>query len=309
MYTYLGQHPDIFMPAVKEPHHLSTDLDSGGDEDGRFFIRDRDRYLALFNGATSERVIGDASTLNLYSKAAPAGISSLAADPRIIIQIREPIEQMYSFHNMRSIMGFEDKPFRDALDAESDRREGRRLPGRRRNLQMYQYRSVARFSEQIDRYLERFGPSRVHIVVFDDLQTDPLGTYMATLQFLGVDPSFRPTMEVENSNLRPRNGQLFRLMYSPKAIRAVRRFLPGPVQRSVAAAAHRVIRLNRQSASRPPLDRTLRASLQAEFTDEVRRLSGLVGRDLAHLWYGREEGALATAPASARPEAGRHAPI
>lgn len=62
MYKYLKQHPDIFMPEVKEIHFFGTDLNSP------WFIRDKEKYLSSFSNAKGEKRIGEASAWYLYSK-------------------------------------------------------------------------------------------------------------------------------------------------------------------------------------------------------------------------------------------------
>src|SRR5438270_291852 len=66
LYEVLRQHPEIFMPAVKEPIFLARDL----QPQFRPFRTGRspaslDEYLALFAGATPEQRAGEASPIHL----------------------------------------------------------------------------------------------------------------------------------------------------------------------------------------------------------------------------------------------------
>ena len=59
---YLKEHPEVFISEPKEPHFFSDDINNGG-------IKDLTGYLDCFKGAQVEcGIIGDASTLYLYSK-------------------------------------------------------------------------------------------------------------------------------------------------------------------------------------------------------------------------------------------------
>ncbi len=60
MYTYLRQHPDVFMPDHKEPKFFCSDLDSGSDSDAAFFIREEQEYLALFAETDGAKRVGEA---------------------------------------------------------------------------------------------------------------------------------------------------------------------------------------------------------------------------------------------------------
>src|SRR5947209_20289335 len=79
---YLGRHPDIYVPEVKESHHFATDLLSRDD-----CYRSADNYLALFAGATDEFVIGEASVFYLYSKDAARNIYEFNKRARIIVML------------------------------------------------------------------------------------------------------------------------------------------------------------------------------------------------------------------------------
>src|SRR5687767_7533385 len=107
---------------LKEPHYFCTDFykPSGLTED---------QYLELFAPAKSEKRIGEGSTWYIYSEEARKGIKAFDPDARIIIMLRDPVAMMYSLHAQRLWLARENiQDFEEALDAESDRKEGRRLP-------------------------------------------------------------------------------------------------------------------------------------------------------------------------------------
>ncbi|NLF38083.1 sulfotransferase, partial [bacterium] len=86
LHAYLGRHPSIFVPARKEPHFFGSDIVSPA------FVRDRDAYLSLFAGATTEARVGEASIWYLYSKRAAREIKEFNPDARIIIMLRNPVD-------------------------------------------------------------------------------------------------------------------------------------------------------------------------------------------------------------------------
>lgn len=56
LYEYLKQTPGIYMSTVKEPHYFSQSIDPALLY--RTPIRDKKKYLALFQKATNEKAIG-----------------------------------------------------------------------------------------------------------------------------------------------------------------------------------------------------------------------------------------------------------
>jgi hypothetical protein len=218
MYTFLRRHPQIYLPEVKEPRFMCRDLDSGDAADARMFIRGWERYLSLFLPVTDELRVGEACVFNLYSKVAAENIRRFNPTARIIIQLREPVEQMYSFHAVRVRNLTEDLGFEAALAAEADRRLGRRLPARARNYQMYQYRDMARYTDQVARYFDAFGRENVEVVIYEDLIRDPAQAYRRTLEFLGVDPDYLPDLSVVNPNRSYRVRELAAVVGAPDLV-------------------------------------------------------------------------------------------
>jgi len=284
MYTYLRQHPDVFMPEHKEPKFFCSDLDSGSDADAGFFMRDEQEYLNLFADAHGARRVGEACVANLFSTVAAARIKAASPEAKIIIMLRDPVEQMYSYHAVRRRNATEDLDFEAALAAEADRREGRRLPRLARNVKMYQYRAVASYTDQVARYFDAFGRHNVHVVIFDDFVRDPAASYRATLEFLDVDPGFRPDFEIVNAHAANISPRLATLLRDPAMVRRLKRLVPGGLHQQVDGFMKRFGRWNRRPARRTPMDVSTKARLRAESVPEVRRLSELLGRDLAELW-------------------------
>jgi hypothetical protein len=282
MYEYLDQHPAIFMSPRKEPGYLCPDLDSGSYLDSLSFMRDEERYLELFARAPEGTITGEATTWYLYSKAAATRIEQVNPDARIVIMLRDPAEMLYSLHGRRLYGGSEDLArFEDALDAEADRRQGRRIPERARNVTALFYRDVGRYHDQVRRYLEAFGSERVHIIIFEEFREDTSAAYRNALEFLEVDASFEPDFAVVNANAARRSQRLRHLMLSPAVVRGARFLIPRRLHPRVGPI---IDALTTKQVSRLPLAPATREKLKGELRDDVVRLSSLIGRDLVSRW-------------------------
>lgn len=282
MYEYLDQHPAIYMSPVKEPNHFATDLDSGSYLDSLSFMRDREQYLALYSGARPDQLTGEASTWHLYSKDAAANIKAANPETRIVIMLREPVAMLHSLHLRRVYGGSEDlKRFEDALGAEADRREGRRISPRARNIKGLFYREVGRYSEQVQRYLDQFGRDQVLVIVFEEFRADPAGAYRAVLGFLGVDPEFEPDFEVVNAGLSRRSWRLQQLLLSPAVVRTARFVIPVRLRPAVGRTWDRI---NSRGEKPAPLDPNVARRLRDELQPDIERLEELIGRDLSRIW-------------------------
>jgi hypothetical protein len=275
LYDYLRPHPQIFMPFHKEPLFFGDDLTR------RYGRMMRQQYEALFADAQPGQRIGEASAWYLYSRSAAEEIKAAAPGARILAMLRTPVDVMYAHHSQLLFNVEEDiADFGAALAAEPERRAGRRIPAGPLRVENLYYRESVRFAEQLRRYLDAFGPERVHVIVFDDFVADTPGTYRSVLVFLGVDPTFAPGFAVSNPNKRVRFRALQRLVYQP----------PGPLLRLVPvirrfplahAVRERVLRLNSSAARRAPMDPELRQRLLDELAPQITELGQLIGRDLS----------------------------
>jgi hypothetical protein len=282
LYTYLAQHPDVFMSTNKEPRFFARDLDTGSERDGEVFVRDLESYLALFAEANGAMRIGEATALYLFSRDAARNIRAFCPDAKIIVMLRNPVDVMYGLHGERLYNENEDiEDFQEALQAAEERRLGRRLPHGGSVPSLLQYREVVRFSEQLERYFEQVGRENVHVIVFEDFVRDTEACYREVLAFLGLSDSFVPSFKVVNPSKKLRSRTLAQLMRRPPlALRSLVRAVLPPKLR--LALTQSVRDLNTKRGARPPLDPELRRSLLREYREEIERLGRLIGRDLSH---------------------------
>jgi hypothetical protein len=282
MYEYLKAHPQIFMSAWKEPQFFATDLDSGSYLDSLTFLRDTERYLGLFSQARHDQITGEGSTWYLYSLDAARNIHAVNPNARIIAMLRNPVQMLYSLHGRRVYGGSEDiGRFEDALAAEADRKRGERLPARPRNVKALFYREVGKYAEQLERYIETFGRAQVHVIIFEELRTNPTLTYRAALEFLGVDPDFTPALRPVNESVERRSWRIQQLLLSPRAVRLARALLPVRARPYVGRAWDAV---NTRGQRRDPLDPEVARQLYADLLPDMLRLGDMLGRDVTSIW-------------------------
>jgi hypothetical protein len=278
--NYLSSHPDVFV-AGKELSYFGSDLVFRTDAGGRWWVG-YDTYLRWFAAHGERRYRVDRSVFSLFSSRAAAEIHAFDPASRVIAILRNPVDQMHSQYSEMRFQGEEDiSDFVGALAAEEARAAGRRVPPGCKKVFALRYRALARYHDQLARYLEVFGPARVAVVLHDDLAADPAGTYGTVLRFLGVDDGHVPEFAVVNANKEVRSPRLRALLggASPGLRRLGR--LAVRDEHARAALRRRLHRVNTRSAPRPAMSAELRAQLTEEFAPEVRRVAGLIGRDLS----------------------------
>ncbi len=278
MKTYLERHPEIFMPAGSEPTFF------GADRCSPLYIRDERTYLSLFARTENEKRVGEKSANYLTSKRAAAEIKEFQPSASIIIMLRNPVEMIYSFHNHLFNLGIEDlDDFKAALEAEEDRKRGLRLPmglDSRENWRVF-YRETARYTQQVNRFLNTFGREKVHIIIFDDFVSQTAEVYRETLRFLMVNSDFQTHFQKTNSGGRILSRKLYSLMTRPP--QPVRSFVQSVKSFSlIRRMIWGLINLNSRYFARSPINPEFKRQLQKEFLPEVERLSKLLDRDLTN---------------------------
>ncbi len=255
---------------------------SGSYLESLTFVRERAEYLALFEAARPGQLAGEASTWHLYSEVAATAIHAANDNARIIAMLRHPVHMLHSLHGRRYYAGSEDIPrFEDALAAEADRRAGRRIPAKARNPKALLYREVGRYGQQLTRYLDTFGPDRVHVALFDDFIADVPGTYRRLLEFLGVDAEFAPDFEVVNAGAQRRSQRLQQLLLSRPVVGTARALIPARLRPRAGRLWDRV---NSRPEQREPLDPEVARQLREELLPDIELTGRLIGHDLATLW-------------------------
>ncbi len=285
LYRALRAHPGIYLPRRKEPHHLSPDLDGGTVAEGGWRVRSPKAYAALFLGARPDQRIGEASTGYLASAVAPERISTLAPEARILVLVRDPVEQISSLHARRVAAGVEDLELEQALDAEPERRQGRRWPRRPVFMPQAQYREGARFGHHVQRYVDLFGRERVWVGLLDDIAARPTPTFHAVLDHLDLERRDPPALGRVNENMMVGVPRVHAILHDPSLDVALHR-MPRPL-RPIGRLMVRAARVSaRRAAPRSRVPSSLRDRLRTELGPDVEALGAYLDRDLVALWWG-----------------------
>src|SRR5262249_47850885 len=185
----LRRHPGIFLPALKEPMFLASDL-AHHDRSPMLgpLPETLEQYLALFDGAGDDVLAGEASSFYVLSKSAADAIGALNPDARIIAVFREPAAFLRSFHGELLKHHVESRQsLRQALALEDHRRRGRDVPRGASRPPLLYYSEHIRYAEQLRRLHEAVGPKNVLPVVYDDYAADNRAAVARILAFLGLE--------------------------------------------------------------------------------------------------------------------------
>lgn len=273
-YEYLRSHPDIFMPDLKEPGYFAFDLPNWRA------IRSEEEYSTLFSESGFAKVAGEASSIYLLSGAAAQAIRDYNPTAKILIFLRDQEECLPSVHNLNRLDFAEDiSDFETAW-----RLSGRRPPGTIPLPDMepvLDYAVIGRFSDQVARYLDAFGPEQVRVFWFRDWIADPRSAYLDILSFLGLEDDGRSSFPRINQGVTFRPRWLVRLLkYPPPAMRK----LAGLFKRATGLQPHvqetlleQTVHLLSAPGYRKEISPELRAEIRRYYAEDNRRLNERLG--------------------------------
>ena len=189
LYTYLKQHPDVFMTSIKEPmffNRLNTENDFVLKGRKTKKIKSFDEYYSLFKKAENETAIGEASPAYISNNSCAKLIKEHLPNTKIIAILRQPVERAYS--NFLHAKRADREPienFEDAFNAEEERIEKNWSP-------LYHYKTKGHYYQQLKRYIDLFPENQIKVILFKDIISNPQKVSKEVFDFLEVDNSFTP---------------------------------------------------------------------------------------------------------------------
>ncbi len=214
----LSNHPDIYIPPIKEPHYLINSLPEFLFEPSRFFSEDRyfekdfpknqhmakltslSHYKKLFSLGSKERYYVDGSTVYLAALESPNLIYEYNPEARIIVLFRNPLERMYSHYRMAKGLSRENRSFEMVAKIEITQYSEGTLP-------WYSYMGLSLYNEQLQRYRELF--ENVLTLNFKSLTESPELLLEQVSSFLEIQGFTENDLLNSNETRQLKYGKLF----------------------------------------------------------------------------------------------------
>lgn len=277
LYSYLQQHPEVYMSPVKETNFFALEGEEinfkgpkANQEINSWSINNLEDYQKMFDSVQSEKAIGEASPLYLYSPKAPDRIKHYIPDAKLIAVLRNPAERAFSNYNYFSIPEFEPLSFEKALQAETERI----------NNQwewIWHYKNLGFYYSQLQRYYKIFSPNQIKVYLYEDIQADSQKVISDLFNFIGVDPNFIPnTYKKHNVTYKVKSKALLNFFEKPNLIKNfIRNLVPDTIRKPMAAKVYR------SNLVKPQLEPKIRSELIEVYREDILRLQDLIQRDLS----------------------------
>jgi hypothetical protein len=292
LYSYLRQHPRIYMSPVKEPAYFASEIradalsepllhhvglqsrelpgvlnDGGTYKPYGWIAGEWEDYERLFQAAREETAIGEASAAYLWSCTAAANIHARLPVARIIMILRDPAERAFSHYLHLLSLGFTGATFRRHLEACA-------LDGGCKLSITYPFLEIGLYYQQVKRFLDLFPRNRIRIYWYEEAWREPAKLLADVFRFLDVDDTFHPDFSRRAHQRRaPRFVDLHYFLKRTGLWYPSKTLIP-------ASTISRLRRLAFRSGPSLMMDPADRRYLIDYYRDDIQRLSTLLDRDL-----------------------------
>jgi hypothetical protein len=276
LYYYLREHPEVYIPELKEPHFFAQELKNRNSK----VVYAPEQYRKLYQKAGVEKYRGDASVFYLYSCEAAANIRFFCPEAKIIIMLRNPVDMMFSMFRFSLKHGAETvNDFSKALALEEKRKAGLQVPNSVFLEAMLYYRSIADFAPQVERYMNLFPSEQIHIILYDDFAVNRTKTNQGLMDFLGISYlQVDQNNHVNNTDAVEFNSSKFLNRMYPGQMSLIRKVLPETVRQKLQFTKSIIAAPNISNAI--PLE--LKETLIQEFAPKINKLEKLIDKDLSN---------------------------
>lgn len=277
LWSWLRQHPDIFMTKQKETHFLIYNCKTPIAQDvGPASVAWLDVYRKLFSEVQNEVAIGEASPGYLCDPDVPYEIDRVLPGAKAIAILRDPVERAWSAYSKAIVLGDEQEEsgFIDALESEPI---GSLDPwdGKRRLVRMGLY------GMHLTRYYDAIGSNRILVHRLEDLASNPEKLLASCHAFLGVSTDFQTDRSVVlNVTRHPRKPTIHELLFHGSGLRRfAKKVTPKPLRRLMREPVDKLREQNLQATHTLP--RSIRRAAIPFFREDIELTQDLLHRDLS----------------------------
>jgi hypothetical protein len=274
LYEALKQHPQVYLPAVKELFFFD-----------RFYDKGWPWYRKYFNGAGDRhRVVGEICHDYLFSPLACQRIARDLPDAKLMVSLREPCQRAFSEYLYRTKVGLLTCDFETALD------------------EVDELIDHGRYAKHLASYLEHFPREQIFVAIFDDLASDPQQFFDRLCDFLEIERIRLPN-ESKRKVLAAASSRLPRVTKFARGVswRIRRLGFPGAVGKiKESSLVQRLLYKPYERGKKPQMSARTREHLRQVFWPEVQQLDTLLGSNLSARWgYSQDQASGLHSPAAA----------
>ncbi len=208
LFTYLTDHPAICAATYKETRFfLSNDYPLPSKYR---YTGDAEEYTHLFPNCDETQLRMESTPDYLYCEKALERIAAFLPQAKLVFSLREPISRLMSWYRFAKQIG--KLPETLSFDAYVELLFTA-LDGNAANEEQHlQTLHQGCYAIYLERYFNQFGPTRIHVLFYEELAAQPVRVMADLSDFAGVDAGFYRdyAFKVTNRTEKMRNSGLHR---------------------------------------------------------------------------------------------------
>jgi hypothetical protein len=264
LWTYLCEHPDVYMAYEKELWFFLDD---------EVWSQGIGWYRRQFKRHKGEKIIGEATPLYFYSKKALNRISKTIPDVKLIFIFRNPVDRAFShyWHNMRKR--------KDSISFEKaigDEMKGKRVEKLTRGS--LRYFDMGCYYSYLNKWYGRFPKKNIFIIIFEEMIANRDVVLSDLCRFLEINWFMFKGKEVNKNR-----GQYFRyrwmswLYHDSRLKEMLTDKMPDSLKMALNWLRHDIA----FTITKPRMSDEMREMLLVAYFEEINRLEMLLGKDLS----------------------------
>jgi len=167
LYFCLKEHPDVYVPYIKEVRYFSD-----------YYANGPEWYARYFSQWSGQMAVGEVTPNYLYREGTAERIAKDLPGAKLIVTLRDPVERAYSQYKKHVRAGLT-LSFEESLEKDPE------------------YTERGLYLGQLLRYEHLFPKKNILILFYEDIQKDPKHHMKRILEFIGVDASNVPPSTIK----------------------------------------------------------------------------------------------------------------
>jgi len=273
LYDLLCQHPDVYLPDVKELHFF--DNKENYSKGISWYL---DKY---FSNVRNEKIIGEITPEYMFFNYIPERMfHCLGKSIKFIFILRNPIDRAYSHYWMSYRRGYEKESFEKAIYLEKKRIKF----GNRKEIMRFSYINRGFYSKQIKRFLNYFPKENMQFIIFEDFIRNTPNIMKQIFSFLEIDPLYSINYNIKsNYSTIPRSIILRNfIQQTPEIVKKTIKIII-PVKNVRMSIKTLFNKINQKEFKNPEINIELRKKLIAIYEKDIKELENIIEKDL-NLW-------------------------
>jgi hypothetical protein len=283
LYRWLADHPRACGSKVKETFYLMDEGHPLLRRGSNFHTRGLEGYAEFFGDCDARaRVVFEATTHYMYQRTAIEVLLNLPTRPQIVFMLRKPSERVYSSfrysqNNLANVRA--DLTFARFVELSKENGGGAALEDATGASAFVLRNDIgfSRYVEYVSRWVERFGRERVHVLLFEDLKSNPRAFMKDFAARVRLDPSFYDAYDF------PLKNETFGVRYPSlhRGVRKLNELVPGVGLKGALKKVYVKAQSGRSDNGKTPEDVRALEELEQEFRPFNRRLADELGLNLS----------------------------